>query len=358
MPEHHENTQLRGEQFWVDRHMASELWMLPIAERGLHREMLSQAWLRGAQLPSDPEEIRRAIACSLVEWQRYWPRVSKHWVRRGRTLVNLVQRETYAKVLAAVQVAADRAKKGAAARWKSKKPKPPTKGKATKKRRPAKAPAQGHAQAHAQASAQAQGSGPMLKHVLEQCDLDLDQSVRTDLSTTPVQLAKYRRSTGAAAPACPPVENVNGEPDATEASPAGQVAAALRDRGGHAAARPLPGRFGGPRRGLLRVGRTDQNPPGAAAARIPAGPSGPHEGDARRAARLDETLRRAGDRAAARFQDVDRAPGDHPERGPTAAAGLSAGPFERLPVPSGDVEGAGIARLRALVQRVTAERSG
>ena len=50
---------LLAEWFWIDRWMGSSAFGLPIEIRGLYREMLSQAWRRGARLPNDHEQIKR-----------------------------------------------------------------------------------------------------------------------------------------------------------------------------------------------------------------------------------------------------------------------------------------------------------
>src|SRR3954467_10029089 len=64
---------LLGEWFWTDRWMGSSAFLLPMEPRGVYREMLTQAWRRGARLPNDHETIRRAIGCTDSEWKRCWP---------------------------------------------------------------------------------------------------------------------------------------------------------------------------------------------------------------------------------------------------------------------------------------------
>lgn len=86
--------------------------------RGLYREMLTQAWRRGAKLPDDHETIRRAIAATEDEWQRSWPRVAPFWRSVDGWLVNDTQLEIYRECLERAEVNAARAVKAANARWK------------------------------------------------------------------------------------------------------------------------------------------------------------------------------------------------------------------------------------------------
>jgi uncharacterized protein YdaU (DUF1376 family) len=85
--------------------------------RGMYREMLTQAWRRGAQLPNDHEAIRRAIGATVPEWRRSWPLVKKFWRREGGVLVNDTQREVYAEAQARSARASERGSKAARARW-------------------------------------------------------------------------------------------------------------------------------------------------------------------------------------------------------------------------------------------------
>ena len=144
---------LFAEWFWVDRWMGSSAFLLSLELRGFYREMLSQAWLRGAALPNDHEAIRRVIGCTEAEWRRCWPKVSRYWRVEGATLVNDTQLVVYREALAAQERASDRARSAAEARWS--------------KRHPQGIPKQspGNAQASAQAEARA---------ALEQCPLSLD----------------------------------------------------------------------------------------------------------------------------------------------------------------------------------------
>lgn len=84
---------LLGEFFWTDRWVGSSAFLLPIEARGLYREMLTQAWMRGGSLPADPAQIMRAVGCSQEEWDRCWPLVKKYWRKNGSTISNDTQRE-------------------------------------------------------------------------------------------------------------------------------------------------------------------------------------------------------------------------------------------------------------------------
>lgn len=111
-----EERKLLAEWFWTDRWMGSSGFLLAMEPRGLYREMLTQAWRRGARLPSDHEEIRRAIGCTLAEWRRCWPKVEKFWRLDGDALVNDTQLEVYAEAQGVQQRAHERGVKGAQAR--------------------------------------------------------------------------------------------------------------------------------------------------------------------------------------------------------------------------------------------------
>src|SRR4051794_2437569 len=87
---------LLAEWFWIDRWTGSSGFTLPIDARGLYREMLTQAWRRGARLPNDHDQIRRMTGVTRREWQRAWPRVERFWRVDGDALVNDTQREIYA----------------------------------------------------------------------------------------------------------------------------------------------------------------------------------------------------------------------------------------------------------------------
>jgi uncharacterized protein YdaU (DUF1376 family) len=88
-------TKLLAEWFWVDRWTHSSAFLLPLAARGLYREMLSQSWARGAKLPNDPEAIRRATGTTAEEWAASWPRIKKYWRAEGDCLVNDTQLQVF-----------------------------------------------------------------------------------------------------------------------------------------------------------------------------------------------------------------------------------------------------------------------
>lgn len=111
---------LLAEWFWIDRWMGSSAFLLPIEPRGLYREMLTQAWRRGAKLPNDHQAIQRAVGVTRKEWDRSWPKVEPYWQVDGGYLVNLTQQQVYADCLAGAERAGTRALKAAQARWEHK----------------------------------------------------------------------------------------------------------------------------------------------------------------------------------------------------------------------------------------------
>lgn len=108
---------LLAEWFWTDRWMGSSGFLLPLEPRGLYREMLTQAWRRGARLPNDHEAIRRAVGCTAAEWRRCWPIVERFWRVEGDYLVNETQLEVYAEAKAEREGAETRAREAANKRW-------------------------------------------------------------------------------------------------------------------------------------------------------------------------------------------------------------------------------------------------
>jgi len=82
---------LRAEWFWVDRWTSSTGGMLPMEARGLYRELLSQAWIRGGKLPFDSEELCLIARCRQSEWKRCWPLVEPHWVVEDGSMWNETQ---------------------------------------------------------------------------------------------------------------------------------------------------------------------------------------------------------------------------------------------------------------------------
>lgn len=108
---------LFAEWFWTDRWTGSRGFCLPMEPRGLYREMLTQAWRRGGQLPNDHEAIRRITGCTEKEWKRCWPLVQPFWTVEGEYLVNVVQVVFYSEAKAASDAAQAKAKLGASTRW-------------------------------------------------------------------------------------------------------------------------------------------------------------------------------------------------------------------------------------------------
>lgn len=96
--------------------MGSSAFLLPIEPRGLYREMMTAAWRRGARLPTSHEAIRRAIGCTLEEWDRCWPVIAEYWHEADGSLVNDTQLEVYAEAVKQANAAHDRAVLGGQAR--------------------------------------------------------------------------------------------------------------------------------------------------------------------------------------------------------------------------------------------------
>lgn len=107
---------LLAEWFWTDRWMGSSAFLLPQEPRGIYREMLTQAWMRGARLPNDHEAIRRATGTTAAEWRRCWPLLERYWRVDGNDLVNDTQAEVYSEAKAAAEKASERGRRGAQAR--------------------------------------------------------------------------------------------------------------------------------------------------------------------------------------------------------------------------------------------------
>jgi len=85
-----------AEWFWTDRWTGSDGWLLPLAARGLYREMLSQAWKRGGSLPNDYAAIRALCNVSEADWAGVWPAVEPFWKVVDGRMVNDTQLEVYA----------------------------------------------------------------------------------------------------------------------------------------------------------------------------------------------------------------------------------------------------------------------
>jgi uncharacterized protein YdaU (DUF1376 family) len=108
---------LIGEFFWTDRWIGSSAWLLPLEARGLYREMLTQAWRRGAQLPADDEQVKRACGVTDAEWDRCWPLIKHYWRVDGEWLVNDTQREVYAEAMRKQERRVERSMKANLVRW-------------------------------------------------------------------------------------------------------------------------------------------------------------------------------------------------------------------------------------------------
>jgi uncharacterized protein YdaU (DUF1376 family) len=108
---------LLAEWFWTDRWIGSSGFLLPMEARGVYREMLTQAWRRGAKLPNDHEAIRRAIGATNAEWKRSWPKVSGFWRVDGTDLVNDTQRAVYAETMDLSEKRSAAGRLGNDARW-------------------------------------------------------------------------------------------------------------------------------------------------------------------------------------------------------------------------------------------------
>ena len=104
-----------AEWFWTDRWMGSSAFLLPIEPRGLYREMLTQAWRRGARLPASHEQVCRAIGATQDEWNRSWPQIERFWKVVDGYLVNETQLEIYAEAQARAERAREKGLRGAQA---------------------------------------------------------------------------------------------------------------------------------------------------------------------------------------------------------------------------------------------------
>lgn len=107
---------LLAEWFWIDRWVGSSAFGLNLEARGLYREMLTQAWRRGAQLPNDHDQIRRVVGVTKAEWRRAWRFVERFWRVDGDRLVNDTQLQIYAETQSRQQRASKRGLAGAHAR--------------------------------------------------------------------------------------------------------------------------------------------------------------------------------------------------------------------------------------------------
>lgn len=112
------NGRLLAEWFCTDRWERSPASLLPIAARGLYRELLSRAWARGARLPNNVESVRRLVGVTVEEWTESWPLVEPYWrvTEDGLWLVNDTQLEIYAECRGRHDRASERARRGGLAR--------------------------------------------------------------------------------------------------------------------------------------------------------------------------------------------------------------------------------------------------
>jgi uncharacterized protein YdaU (DUF1376 family) len=109
---------LIAEWFWTDRWIGSSAFLLPLELRGLYREMLTQAWRRGARLPMNEDAIKRAVGATDAEWARTWPAIATYWHEsKGGVLVNDTQVEIYQESMDRIRAASNKGIKGARARW-------------------------------------------------------------------------------------------------------------------------------------------------------------------------------------------------------------------------------------------------
>jgi uncharacterized protein YdaU (DUF1376 family) len=112
------NEKLLAEWFWTDRWTGSSAFLLSLEARGLYREMLTQAWRRGARLPAHPEAIKRAVAATGDEWDRAWPVVAPYWRETpDGVLVNDTQIAIFNETQARVVTNKARAEHAARTRW-------------------------------------------------------------------------------------------------------------------------------------------------------------------------------------------------------------------------------------------------
>jgi uncharacterized protein YdaU (DUF1376 family) len=85
--------------------------------RGLYRELLTQAWRRGASLPANIEDLQKICAVTPKEWRQAWPLVEPFWRLDGDRLVNDTQLEVYAEAERRSAFFKSRASRAARARW-------------------------------------------------------------------------------------------------------------------------------------------------------------------------------------------------------------------------------------------------
>ena len=111
------NGKLQAEWFLGSRWTTSRGFLLPMGARGLYRELLTQAWIRGGSLPRVEDDLKRIVGATSDEWRRYWPIVKPFWRVEGDRLVNDTQLEIYAEAQARAERARTRAQTAARGRW-------------------------------------------------------------------------------------------------------------------------------------------------------------------------------------------------------------------------------------------------
>lgn len=73
-----------AELFDIDKWRMSDAWMALRAEgMGVHRELLSQALVRGNRLRADEAYLQHVCNCTPEEWARVWPSVRRFWRHIG-----------------------------------------------------------------------------------------------------------------------------------------------------------------------------------------------------------------------------------------------------------------------------------
>ena len=112
----HANGRLLAEWFWTDRWTRSSAFYLPPAPKGIYREMLTQAWARGATLPADLALVQRIIGVTRDEWDQAWPLIERYWKRDGVVLANETQLQIYLDAAARAEKASQHGRRAAQAR--------------------------------------------------------------------------------------------------------------------------------------------------------------------------------------------------------------------------------------------------
>jgi uncharacterized protein YdaU (DUF1376 family) len=106
------------ECFWTDRWRASRAFLLPLEPRGLYRELLTAAWSKGAELPTDPAQIRSLVVVTEEEWDRTWAHIAPYWQEINGRLVNPQQQQIYHDAQARLARASAAGRQAAFRRWR------------------------------------------------------------------------------------------------------------------------------------------------------------------------------------------------------------------------------------------------